>query len=292
MVSARAAAGARPDADVTIVMYHGTPRRHAAGLERQFRFLSFWFDIVPLHAAGERGGSSRKRVVLTFDDGLRNNFTVAYSILHRLGLPATFFVCPGLIESGKWLWNHEARQRMLCLSEAALAKLARLLGAPGQVEPFIGWMKKLGTAARKRVEETLRDATPGFRPSEEQHERFDLADWDELRSLDPRIASIGSHGMTHSILTSLDPVSVERELAGSRLAIEWQLRREAAFFCYPNGDYDDVSLEAARRHYRAAVTTAPGKVAPACDPHRLPRISEPPPGLRGLLRLARRICAH
>jgi peptidoglycan/xylan/chitin deacetylase (PgdA/CDA1 family) len=287
-----APAGARAGADTTIVMYHGTPRRHAARLERQFRFLAFWFDVVPLQAAGERRRSARRRVVLTFDDGLRSNFTVAYSILHRLGLPATFFVCPGLIESGRWLWNHEARQRLLSLQAPARSSLARLLDAPEQVEPFIDWMKAMKAAARKAVEQTLRDATPGFRPSQAQREHFDLADWNELRSLDPRIAGIGSHGMTHALLTSLDPLSVERELAGSRLAIESQLGREAAFFCYPNGDYDDVSLAAARRHYRAAVTTKPGKVAPECDPHRLPRFIEPPPGLRGLLRLARRIWFH
>jgi peptidoglycan/xylan/chitin deacetylase (PgdA/CDA1 family) len=33
-------------------------------------------------------------LALTFDDGLRNQFELAYPALRRLGTPATFFVCP------------------------------------------------------------------------------------------------------------------------------------------------------------------------------------------------------
>ena len=38
-------------------------------------------------------------VAITFDDGYRDNFTVAYPILKRLGLPFTIFVIPRFVES-------------------------------------------------------------------------------------------------------------------------------------------------------------------------------------------------
>src|SRR5436309_15811972 len=121
-------------------MYHGTPRRDAAALERQLRLVSLAFPVVPLDTlmAGKNG---RARVALTFDDGLRSNVEVAYPILCKLGLSATFFVCPGLIDREQWLWNHEARQRLLSLPPAAFEELATLLGAPTGVEAFIEWMK-------------------------------------------------------------------------------------------------------------------------------------------------------
>src|SRR4051812_6931998 len=167
-------------------MYHGTPAADAAALERQLRVLSLVFPVVPLDdVVSGRGRNGRARVALTFDDGLRNNVAVAYPILRTLGLSATFFVCPGLIERGAWLWNHEARERLRTLAPAALAELATAVGAPADLEPFVEWMKTLAIAARQRVEEAIRAATPHFKRSRAQHDDFDLAGWDELARLDP-----------------------------------------------------------------------------------------------------------
>src|SRR3954464_13175503 len=122
-------------------MYHGTPRADAASLERQLRLGRRAYPAVSLEGPGPKNG--RPRVALTFDDGLRNNVEVAYPILRQLGLTATFFVCPGLIDRGAWLWNHEARQRLLTLDVGRLADLAASVGAPAEVEGFVEWMKGL-----------------------------------------------------------------------------------------------------------------------------------------------------
>src|SRR3982751_2264326 len=105
------------------------------------------------------GKNGRRRAALTFDDGLRTNVTVAYPILRKLGLSATFFVCPGLIERGEWLWNHEARERLRSLAPPALAELAEEAGGPSGVEPMVEWMKTLAIAARREVEKQIRAAT-------------------------------------------------------------------------------------------------------------------------------------
>lgn len=268
-------------------MYHGTPAADAAALERQLRVLSLVFPVVPLaDIVSGRGRNGRARVALTFDDGLRSNVAVAYPILRRLGLSATFFVCPGLIERGAWLWNHEARERLRTLAPAALAELAAAVGAPAELETFVEWMKTLAIATRQRLEQAIRAATPQFRPSRAQHEDFDLAEWDELARLDERVVTIGSHTMSHPILTSLTADETEAELRDSRAALEKRLRRPVTLFCYPNGDLNDAALGCARRYYRSAVTVERGAVPPAADPHRLPRFAA---HARRSRRLARRM---
>jgi peptidoglycan/xylan/chitin deacetylase (PgdA/CDA1 family) len=269
-------------------MYHGTPQRVARDLERQLRYVAGWRDLVALAelaADPERPGKrGRKRAALTFDDGLRSNVTVAYPI----GLHATFFVCPGLIGRGEWLWNHEARQRLLGLSPAERAELADHVGAPREVEGFIEWLKKLPLAERRAAESEIRAATPRFRPTDAQREEFDLAGWRELESLDPAVVTLGSHTLTHPILTSLGPAETESEIRDSRQAIEARTGRAADLFCYPNGDFGAATLEAVRRHYRAAVTVSAQALA-QWDAHRIPRVAEPGPGMRGMLRLARKM---
>src|SRR5207248_3345103 len=75
------------------------------------------FMFVPLAELAASIGAARlpgrrRRAAMVFDDGLRSNVRVAYPILRALGIPATFFVCPGLIEERRWLWTHEARRRL------------------------------------------------------------------------------------------------------------------------------------------------------------------------------------
>lgn len=273
-----------------ILLYHGTPRRHAAALERQLRWLKRRFSVVPLRsivAAAHNGGSVGRKVALTFDDGLRSNVDVAYPILHKLALPATFFICPGLVDRAGWLWTHEARRRLARLPAQARRELAAELNAPAGIEGFVEWMKTLELAARRRVEARLSDATPGFAPTAQERDDFDLASWPELRRVDPALVSIGSHSLTHAILPGTPPDEMEVEVRESRRRLEDRLERPIDVFAYPNGNYDATTEACVRRHYRAAVTDLRGWVRRGADAHRLPRLAAP----TGVLRLARRVYA-
>jgi peptidoglycan/xylan/chitin deacetylase (PgdA/CDA1 family) len=270
--------------DDMIFLCHGTPRHLAGRLERQLRYLRRMFTLVPLASlvdslGGRRSAGDRRRAALIFDDGMRSNVLVAYPLLRSLGIPATFFVCPGLIEEQRWLWTYEARRRVQFAGADLRQALAAELGAPPEAEAFVQWMKKVDLARRRQAEATLREATPGFVPSEADREAFDLAGWEELRALDPAIVTIGSHSMTHPILPSLSDGEIEAELRDSRAMIEARLGRAADLFCYPNGDVDERTLACARRHYRAAVRY---DSATRCDPHLMPSVHLP----RGVLALA------
>jgi peptidoglycan/xylan/chitin deacetylase (PgdA/CDA1 family) len=267
-----------------IFLAHGTPRRMAGLLERQLRYLRRAFTIMPLAAFAASIGAPRKpgqgrRAAVIFDDGLRSNVAVAYPMLRALGIPATFFVCPGLIEERCWLWTHEARRRLQFAGRSLRQALAAELGAPAAVEPFVQWMKEIDFPRRVQVETRLRQATAGYAPSESDREAFDLADWGELRALDPAIVTIGSHSMTHPILTTLSTAQIEAELRDSRRMIEAKLGRPADFFSYPNDDVDERSLAGVRRHYRGAVLNH--SVA-GSDPHLMPCMHLP----NGVLALA------
>lgn len=270
-----------------IFLCHGTPRRAAGWLERQLRYLRRAFTMVSLAAFVSSIGAHRKKgrarqAAIIFDDGLRSNVAVAYPLLRALGIPATFFVCPGLIEERRWLWTHEARRRLQFAGRSLQHALAVELDMPAGLEPFVQRMKEMRLPRRLQVEARLRQATPGYAPSEADREAFDLADWRELSSLDPSIVTIGSHSMTHPILPTLSAAEIETELRDSRSAIEAKLARPAEFFSYPNDDFDERTVAAARRHYRAAVLC---NSMAGWDPHLMPSMHLP----GGVLALAWRV---
>jgi len=260
-------------------MYHGVVPESAPALAAQLRYLARHFKVISLEAMVDRLTNRSflltNEIVLTFDDGLRNNLTVVYPILRELQLPATFFVCPALIESGTWLWNHEMRCRLQTLASAELAEMRMKLLTPNtSVDGIVEWMKTLGLPQRRQAETTIRQASPDFRATASQRAAFDLMDWDDLLSLDCDLITVGSHSFSHPILTTLSAQEIELEILESRRCLEQRLQRTVDFFCYPNGAYDQRAHQFVQKAYRAAVTTESGVVdgQEGLDLHRLPRI--------------------
>jgi peptidoglycan/xylan/chitin deacetylase (PgdA/CDA1 family) len=278
-IAAEEARGAR------IVSLHGTPRRRAEELSRQLAYLKRSFRVVALGELMTRLESGARvdgMVALTFDDGLRNQVEVAYPLLERYELPATFFLCPQLIDEGAWLWTHEARLRYAWLEPEEQRRLARGLGAPVEPDPFLDWMKRLKHPPREAVQRTLRVLTPYFAAGWEDHEECDLAGWDELRRMSRALVSFGSHTLTHPMLRSLRLDRLQLELRDSRSLIEERLGRPAEFFAYPDGEHHAAAREFVRTYYRAAFVCARQSVEPGIDPYLTPRLALP----RGALRLA------
>lgn len=273
----------RQQTGMRILMFHGVGGSDYPEdvFLTQMEFLQRHFSIVSLEQMvtalkqGER--PSPPWVTLTFDDGLRNNYTVVYPILKRLGLPATFFVCPALLDSGQWLWNHEARERLRTLDDDRRAFLAQMLKAPGHGrEEIVEWLKTLPIKPRVSAENLIRAMTPSFQPTPAQCQQFDIMSWQELERIawDPSgLFTVGSHTMDHPILTGLLPGEIEFEVRESQKLLEQRLSQPIDYFCYPNGAYHQDVLTAVRRYYRGAVTTLPGIIGEASDLHQLPRIA-------------------
>ncbi len=101
-----------PRRGLRILMYHaiGTPiEGDTRGLynmkveqfERHMRHLArYWREaVVPLQPVTSIGGALH--IAVTFDDGYRDNLTVAAPLLVDLGIPFTVFVCAGAVAQRK-----------------------------------------------------------------------------------------------------------------------------------------------------------------------------------------------
>jgi peptidoglycan/xylan/chitin deacetylase (PgdA/CDA1 family) len=84
---------------------------------------------------------------------------------------------------------------------------------------------------------------------------------------------VDSHTVTHPDLTTVDDVSLRRELVHSKARLRRQFHVAARNFCYPAGRYD-ARVEAAVKAagYSAATTEVPGWATPSADRYALPRI--------------------
>lgn len=260
-----------------VLMFHGIGDGvHSSELlEQKIQFLKKHFSIVSLDHMLEKmraGDTLSSEVVLTFDDGLKNNAVNAYPILKKYRTPATFYVCPGLIESGSWLWNQEARERLRSLPSEKRSQLASTWGCNNQLEDMITWLKSINAELRVEAESSIRQYTPYFSPSADQKIAYDVMSWNDLKNLDESLITIGSHTTNHVITKDLNDAALHHEIVQSRTLLEQNLGRSIKHFCYPNGYFDRATIDLVKSTYQSAVTTNEGLVSFRDDQYLLSRI--------------------
>jgi peptidoglycan/xylan/chitin deacetylase (PgdA/CDA1 family) len=122
-----------------VLVYHGTgppdgddarllvtPER----LESHVRFLQrAGYRFVTAEELIVEGGPHGKTAALTFDDGFRSWLTDVLPLLQRLGVRATFYVCPGLFGKQHWRVPGEAGRLLDEDETRALAAAGMELGS-------------------------------------------------------------------------------------------------------------------------------------------------------------------
>src|SRR5256886_2621179 len=100
-----------------ILNYHrasgGDLRRHLLYLRRHYRILHLEEALKALYAPPREGKYRRDRrtlLVLTFDDGYRDNYLHAFALARELQVPVTIFLIPAYIHSGEHFWWLEGKR--------------------------------------------------------------------------------------------------------------------------------------------------------------------------------------
>ena len=102
--------------------------------------------------------------------------------------------------------------------------------------------------------------------------RLPLLSADQLRDVAAAGFEIGSHGLTHAALDGLSAAEAEREVAGSRRALEDMLGGPVRVLAYPYGRSSAAVRAAAAAHYLAACGVEMGEARADDDRFTLRRI--------------------
>ncbi len=220
----------------------------------------------------------RGALVVTFDDGYDDNYRVAYPILRDLGVPATFFVSTGYIDSGlpyhyDWFVHVLSAATVAAIDIPELGHAGTLPSALRDrqrlAQALISKLKALDDDAQIRVIDrlALACAMPRIGPVPDCRPMT----WDQLREMDQGGMEIGSHGVGHRMLAKLDDAELQAEIVGSRNAIGRALGKPASVISYPvgGGDAWDERVVAVAR--AAGYVAGCSYLAGSNDPRRLDR---------------------
>ena len=253
--------------------------------EAQMAFLAGRYRCLRLDEVVEALAGGRtlpnNAVVVTFDDGYRDNYENAYPILRRHGIPAMFYVATGCLEGGEPLWTaeirrivHEARRRHLTHPISRVEyELVTPTGREAAIRAIKGSLVTRPHAERSALLAELRaraDAPP-------HAERRTMMTWAEVREMARGGMDFGAHTVTHPRLPAMPAAEAEREIRDSRAELAARVGMPVSHFSYPNpSDAEHTSRAVqrlvARAGFASAVTSHQGYVHAGAEALALDRL--------------------
>lgn len=255
----------------------------AADFEWMVRFISGAYNVLPFGEAVarlQRGTLPAAPACITFDDGYRDNVTIALPILKKYRVPATFFIATAFL-SGTRMWNDDVIEAVRAAPDGELDWSVFGLGRHDLDS----------TAQRSRCIENVLNKlkyvqhTERWQLARELARRAELPtisslmmERDHVTALAQAGMEIGAHTHSHPILSGLSESQAESEIAQGKSELEAILGKPVESFAYPNGSIKRDLTEnhvhmLGRLGFHAAAITDRGVANSHTNPFLIPRFT-------------------
>ncbi|MCA8989508.1 MAG: polysaccharide deacetylase family protein, partial [Planctomycetaceae bacterium] len=220
-------------------LFSATPE----ALELQIRLYRRHADIIGVNDIPEALSDRRgKYVLITFDDGYRDNYELAYPVLKQAGVPAVFFIASGLIDRPRVAWWDEIAW-MIQHSDR------------NEIEPNPFFPEGLSLKLEDRSFSKSRAVKTYWSLKDEQTEDYlnllasqtgagraplELAEslwmtWEMIREMQQAGFDFGGHTVDHPILAQISVDRQRAEIRENRERLIQELGVAPSAFAYPVG---------------------------------------------------------
>ncbi|MDX2158254.1 MAG: polysaccharide deacetylase family protein [Hyphomicrobiaceae bacterium] len=236
----------------------------AEGLDRQVRALKRRYRIIDAAEAEAIVVGKKRRpglsILLTFDDGYRDNLEVAVPILRSHGVQAVFFLVTGFLEKPHtvawwdriaWLIRQLVGRRLEITAPEPVSVDVTADNADSVIRQVLALYRSSGGRGELigQLEHAATVTPDGREPPQ-------FLDWSGAARLRDAGMAIGLHTHAHPILSSLDETAQEAEIATCRTLLRERLGVEATLLAYPVGSPAAFSAATRRAAERAGCTAA------------------------------------
>lgn len=257
---------------VIALMYHGivksypqNPLKDIYGFnvsvnqfEEQMKYLFTHCNVIKASDAisGQNISYNKKNVVITFDDGYRNNYINAFPILLKYNLPALFSLPTAFIVNRFPLWNDLIEYAVINTKKRVVRikwdnvfsdfKLDTII----ERKEFLKWLlfkcTDITQEARERfISNVFNDLDVPF----DNNKILEEPDYEPLSPQEVKILSeskmieFASHSENHYVLSRVNKDTLINELKNSKIAIEKMTGMPCKYFCIPGGHYNDSVID-------------------------------------------------
>jgi len=246
--------------------------------EKKLRFILNFFrakgyefiNMDQLYERITKRDKFRKFIVITFDDGYLDNYTLAYPIFKEMGIPFTIYVSTGMPDHQLIQWPYFLEDYLL------KTRCAEFHYNGNDFKHDLQNMQDRERAYDEIRNIILKDeskALPFFTRNvfkidysrEKQFVKENSLSWEHLKEMShDRIVTIGAHGKNHMALSALNESDAFEEILGSKKRLEEQLQIKINHFAYPYGSENEFTKRdvkfVARAGFKTAVTIHQGNI--------------------------------
>ncbi len=194
-----------------------------------FRFISV--DDLEKASKGEIE-LPKSAVLITIDDGWKSNLENIVPVTVKYDVPVTIFVSTEVVEKGEgywWSYINEAKKKGLSTNS-------------------IQFFKTIDNEDRLKIIEETKTKINITREALTVEQIIDISKNKNI--------SIGSHSVSHPILTKCSDEKSAYEIIQSKKIIEQWINKEVKHFAYPNGDFTMREVEILKNNgYSIAFST-------------------------------------
>jgi peptidoglycan/xylan/chitin deacetylase (PgdA/CDA1 family) len=285
---------------IRVLMYHGVSEKDLLiwtqvplqTFERQMSYIKRHYHTISLSKAVEfikgQGRIPNNSLVITFDDGFRSNYSLAYPVLKEYGLPATIFLTTsfvdkisafdgmirtdyivGLFRKSK-VWKLDLRDQGFGV--IMMWNIRSRINAGYRVSNAL---KRIDPRNEARIIEIIAQRL-GDGLDDEDRKIFGSLNWEDVQRMHKEgLVTFGAHTVSHEILSKLSREMMICEVAESKEKIEHETGAPVRHFAYPNGTASDFNAEIIKtvsEYYDCALTTIEGFNTAGIDPFKIKRI--------------------
>ena len=289
----------------TVLFYHGVQEIIVNRLvqelfipldqfKKQIQYLRNNFEIVSLDYLYDCIVNNYRitpsQVLITFDDGYKNNINVAAPILKSYNVPFSVFISTNHIDRGHRFPTYYLRTGIFYTEHKHLyiPSINNYfdISTEGKRISTIKLISKILKSSPQDTVRLLVDDLIRLLPAEKWLELNNLffsdepMNWDEVIKLHDTGVIIGSHCHDHAVLHSNQNNSeIDFQLKTSKDMIEKHLGK-CKYFSYPNGRMDNIApyslISAEKNNYLLGFSTVRGEIGRGINNHLiLPRICAP-----------------
>lgn len=243
-----------------------SPEFFEAFLTKQQKRVDFIsIDDVPFRMTSHKRGN-KPFGVITFDDGYEDNFTYAYPILKKLGIPFVIYVSSGLVKDHTPIWNFPLIIERVVKknSELDINGIHYVSLTPEQKNET--FLKLKGLLFSLPYEKMLNKFKQLFAEylADDIFPKNTLT-WQQIEELSKdSLCTIGCHTMTHCRLTITDTNALEYELLQSKNVLAKHTGKSVEHLSYPYGwksDVSDAAIDYAKKSgYKTALRSFGGPI--------------------------------
>jgi len=224
--------------------------------KREMSFISKCFKIVSMDELGEDLKKGRDfespSIAITFDDGYRDNYRLAYPILREYGLAATIYLITSLIGTNKRTWPDEIEYALLNSSLKSFTfaplfgeEIIEISALEGRREANVRIAEALKRVCNKERLELLDRLYDILKPNGNTEKNLErrMLNWQEIGEMSNDNITFAAHTVSHPILTQVSLEDAKWEIRSLKDRIEEKTGKKIRHFAFPNGMAEDFTEE-------------------------------------------------